>query len=417
MMVALLASVAGLLAYGCLSAFEAAFHTQGRLLVALHQQGRGGELMRLQHEPGRLSLALLSFGLFFVLCCWLGLWPVYLAYAVGWLPIVLQQDIYLQIVFAASTTVLTLLLGEIVPKMLARRYPVRVLRLLYRPVFGLWLVVGPLHRRLQRLQGRARRHSTEPLYSKHELQQLVQQGPQTVARMTDAQYFANALRLNTIRVEEFMVPRSEVVSVPLHTSPAEILEQFIHTALGRILVYAGSPDKVVGYVHSQSLYARPASLQQVLRPVLLVPVGTTAHRLLAQLNAQGRTLAVVMEHGRMAGLVTLEDLMEVVFGDIADEHDEAQQTVDEALPDGTYRLAARLTLEHLRSQHGIVLPEGAYATLGGALLSAHPGHLQEGSTYLLADYLVTVEALKDGRPQLLRVARISSSQPDTLDEE
>ncbi|MCE3008261.1 MAG: CBS domain-containing protein [Bacteroidetes bacterium] len=402
-----------ILSYAVLAAFEAAYHTRARLGAALQQQ-RSRVWQQLQASPGRLNLALLSFQTLFMVVYALGAWQLLALLSAAWpaqAGASVPGSLLVLVLGALGAGLVFLILAEWLPKALARAHALAVLQRLVPIAYTLWWLSGPTHRLLLFWQRRATEDRPDPLYSKHDLQRMIHShlASRPLHQVLDAQTFANALRFNTICVSEFMVPRAEVVAVSQDASMEQLRALFLRTEFSRILVYAGSEDNVLGYVHSQSLLDPPRQLRQALRPISRVGPDTRAHELMAELNASHRSIAVVMQGQQLVGLVTVEDLVEVIFGEIADEHDDDEPPVVQVLGPGTYRLSAQLELGRMRQQLGIQLPEGPYATLGGAVCAAEPGSLRKGQVLYLADYRITIEAARHGRPVLLHLVRISSA--------
>lgn len=197
------------------------------------------------------------------------------------------------------------------------------------------------------------------------------QPSQPLNHVLTSHVWANALDFNTTLVREFMVPRTELVAVPLTTPLEELRARFIATELSRILVYGESLEDIRGYVHARDLFKRPASLEKLLQPVAIVPESLPADGLLRTFTTEQKVMAIVVdEHGGTAGLVTLEDLAEEIIGEIDDEYDQAEDKPTEwKVGEGLYQFSARLEVDYLNQQYGLGLPQGEYATLGGLVIS------------------------------------------------
>ncbi|MEZ4688504.1 MAG: hemolysin family protein [Bacteroidia bacterium] len=215
----------------------------------------------------------------------------------------------------------------------------------------------------------------------------------------DREMFANAIAFRETKAKEFMIPRTEIEAVPIDTSLEELLQRFIETKLSKLIVYGESLDDIQGYVHSMSLFEEHKSLTDAIQEVLIAPESMLASNLLADFNDSHKTLAIIVdEFGGTAGLVTMEDLVEEIFGDIEDEYDKEEVQQEEDLimrknADGSYLLGARLEIDDINEDEDLALesplPEDeAYTTLGGlfihyAEMIPEPGHEIEVGPWLL----------------------------------
>ncbi len=188
----------------------------------------------------------------------------------------------------------------------------------------------------------------------------------------EIQIFQNALEFSKVKARECMVPRNEIRSIDLEDSLERLTELFIETGHSKVLVYRETVDHVIGYVHSSELFKHPESVKSILRPIAIVPESKTANDILEQLISQRRNVAVVLdEYGGTAGMLTIEDVVEELFGDIEDEHDK-EDLVELELGEGRYRFAARHEVDYLNDSYRLELPESdEYDTLAGLILHYH----------------------------------------------
>jgi CBS domain containing-hemolysin-like protein len=169
-----------------------------------------------------------------------------------------------------------------------------------------------------------------------------------------------------------MVPRNEIIAIELKSKPSELQQVFIESEHSKILVYNGSIDNITGYVHLLDLFSKPASIQQISRPVIIVPETITASKVLNMLIEQRRSVAVIVdEFGGTSGMVTIEDLIEEIFGEIEDEYDEDEFSVKRIAP-GEYIIAGRMEIDFLNREYELDLPESEeYETLAGFIIQYH----------------------------------------------
>ena len=184
----------------------------------------------------------------------------------------------------------------------------------------------------------------------------------------DTEAFRNALEFSEIDVREIMVPRKELVGLEFNTSIDELTQAFIETSLSRILIYRENIDNIIGFVHHSDLFHQPEKLNEILHPVIITSENTEAQLLLRRFIFERKSLAVVVdEFGGTAGIATVEDLVEEIFGEIKDEFD-TEDAFELQLGDNHYRFAARLEIDYLNEKYGFDFKEGDYTTLGGYII-------------------------------------------------
>ncbi|MCS7189623.1 MAG: hemolysin family protein [Bacteroidia bacterium] len=267
-------------------------------------------------------------------------------------------------------TLVLLVLGEYLPKVLFQKWQLAILPAVVPFTAAAYVLLFPFVEGvygfttvLFRMLGINEVAFQKPL-SRESVATLVQTSEPAFQRVID-----RALALSEKPVREFMVPRREVVGISIDTPIKELYEVFINTELSRLLVYENTPDRVIGYVYVRSLLRHPRTIAEVLEPVSFVPESMPATRLLEELMREKRSIAVVLDaRGGMAGIVTTEDLVEEVFGEIQDEHDEPQWLEKVEAPN-IYEFDARIEIDYLNEKYGLGLPTEGVVTLGGLALS------------------------------------------------
>ncbi|MCX7605709.1 MAG: hemolysin family protein [Bacteroidia bacterium] len=277
-------------------------------------------------------------------------------------------------------TLLLLTAGEYFPKVFSQRWHMALLPVVI-PLTGLaYFLLWPLVEVVYRVTTaffhllRLKEDSFQKPLTRESVAHLVQ-----TTEPDFREVITKALALNETPVRDFMVPRREVVSIPHDAPISELHRTFIETELSRLLVYDKTPDQIVGYIHVRSLLHSPRSILEVTEPVSFVPETMPATRLLEELVREKRALAVVVDaRGGVAGIVTTEDLVEEVFGEIQDEYDEPEWLEKMPSPN-TYELDARLEIDYLNEKYGLGLPSHEAVTLGG-LAMAHLGRIPPTGT-------------------------------------
>jgi CBS domain containing-hemolysin-like protein len=295
-----------------------------------------------------------------------------------WLALRLPGEFLLLLGQTIITTLVVLVFGEFLPKTLFRVNPLATLRFLAIPlriVHGLlWIPVQAttaLARGILRRGFRLDLVETPPTFSKVDLQHFVEQNTRESDEHggIDTELFENALYLKDVKVRECMVPRPEVVAVGINNSIDELRQAFVETGFSRLPIYFKELDNMLGYVHHFDIINRPPNIGTVIMTIPVVPETMTAKDLLNLFRREKKSIAqVVDEFGGTAGIVTMEDVLEELFGEIRDEHDD-EDLLEQQLSANEYIFSGRLEIDYLNEQYGLNLPEGEYETLAGFLVA------------------------------------------------
>lgn len=220
---------------------------------------------------------------------------------------------------------------------------------------------------------------------------------------SEIQIFQNALEFSEVKAREVMVPRTEIIAVDVKDSVKNISTMFIDSGLSKILVYQDSIDDILGYVHSFELFKKPKSIKSITLPVVFVPATMLVKDVLNILTKKRKSIAVVIdEYGGTAGIMTVEDIVEELFGEIEDEHDSVE-LIEEKIDDNHYKLSARLEVDYVNETYKLNLPEGEnYETLGGLIVDEAEEIPQEGN-------IVTIGVFK------FKILEVSSTKIDVVE--
>ena len=279
------------------------------------------------------------------------------------------------------STLIILVVGEFLPKTIFKINPNATLRFFALPTFLIYYILYPISRfatacarSLLRLCGiRLNKESSSKAFTKMDLdyfiQSSIQQGNGTENVDTEVKIFQNALDFSNLRIRDCMIHRTEIEAVDKNTSAEELMRVFVETGFSKIIVYEDTIDNIIGYIHSSEMFKRTATWQDNITKMPFVPESMQAQKLMEQFLKQKKSLAVVVdEFGGTAGIISLEDIIEELFGEIEDEHD-VDDLIAKRTDDGSYLLSARLEIERVNELFGLHLPvSDEYQTLAGFIL-------------------------------------------------
>lgn len=282
------------------------------------------------------------------------------------------------------STLIILVTGEFLPKTLFKINPNLVLNVCALPLFICYIILYPISKfssgvsyLFLRLFGmKVNKEASAKAFGKVDLDYFVQSSIDNAESEetldTEVKIFQNALDFSTVKIRDCIVPRTEVVAVALDTSLEELKNRFVESGMSKIIVYDGNIDNVVGYIHSSEMFRNPKDWRDHVKEVPIVPETMAAHKLMKLFMQQKKTIAVVVdEFGGTSGIVSLEDLVEEIFGDIEDEHDNTSY-ICKQIGEHEYVLSARLEIEKVNETFDLDLPESDdYLTVGGLILNQY----------------------------------------------
>jgi magnesium and cobalt exporter, CNNM family len=214
----------------------------------------------------------------------------------------------------------------------------------------------------------------------------------------DEQIFSNALEFKSLRIRDCMIPRTEISAIDINEDSIDELRQsFIESGHSKIIVFKDSIDDIIGYCYALQLFKKPESINDIINDILLVPETMAARDLMMKFIAERKSLAVVVdEYGGTSGLVSIEDIIEEIIGEIEDEHD-TEVLLEERVGPDCYHFSARLEIDHLNDQYGWHLPTGDFETLGGLILSITENIPQEDEQISIGHYQIRILSIEDNK--------------------
>lgn len=331
-------------------------------------------------------------------------------------PIVSFENEYLTLlVHTLLSTLLILLVAEFLPKAIFNSRSNQLLEFFAIPSgFFYWLfypivslMIGLSNFVMHKILG-ARPDDEQHVFDKIDLDNYIRERTETINKEEEIdheiQIFRNALEFSERKAREFMIPRTEVVAMPVTASVKELREEFISSNLSKILIYKNSIDNVIGYVHSFELFKKPEKIRSVLRPVSFIPESMAANEILNLLIKERRSISVVLdEFGGTAGLVTVEDVVEELFGEIDDEHD-VDELLERKLSETEFIFSARQEIHYVNKKYDLSLPESEnFSTLGGLVINTLESIPEKGEELVLGDYLFQVVEVSNAKIETLNI--------------
>lgn len=223
-------------------------------------------------------------------------------------------------------------------------------------------------------------------------------------RSIEERMFINALDFKDLRIRDCMIPRTEISAVNVNASIEDLRKTFLSSGHSKILVHRDSVDDVLGYCHALSLFKKPKEISNIITPILIVPEAMPASDLMLRFLEERRSLALVVdEFGGTSGLVSVEDVVEQIFGEIQDEYDSTEDWTERQLDDNSYIFSARHELDYLNEKYGWELPEGDYDTLAGMLIDYYGDLPDVNEVVSIPPYSFQVVSVQDTRIELVRL--------------
>ena len=298
-----------------------------------------------------------------------------------WIAHFVDQEALIVLIQSIISTILILFTGEFIPKTIFKIDPNFFLRLFAVPIYIIYIVLYPVSKfssllsfLILKLAG-VKNLKDSGVYTlgkvdlDYFIQQSIEDAPQDSDMDTEVKIFQNALEFSNVKVRDCIVPRTEIVACDKNVTTDELRSRFIETGLSKILIYDDNIDNIIGYIHSSELFKHPDHWLEQLCKVSIVPETMAANKLMRVLMQEKKSLAVVVdEFGGTSGIVTLEDLVEEIFGEIEDEHD-MKREVARKISENEYLLSGRMEIDAINEMFGLDLPESDdYVTIAGLIL-------------------------------------------------
>jgi len=327
----------------------------------------------------------------------------------AWLVLLIQTII---------TTILVLIFAEFLPKAIFRINPNRALSMLAFPlviIYGiLWLptflIIG-LAELILKIFIRDKGDNSQIVFEKVDLDNYLEEYTADVENSEvldhEVKIFHNALNFADVIARDCMVPRNEIIAFEIEEDLIDLRQKFIQTGLSKILIYRETVDNIIGYIHSYELFKSPETIKSILLPVSIIPETINANKILEELISKNRSIALVVdEYGGTAGMVTMEDVIEEIFGEIQDEHD-LSDVSNKKINETEFELNGRAEIDFLNEKFRLNLPlSDEYETLGGFIISEIQNIPKQGEVIRIGNFVITIKEVSNTKIEMVRVLLI-----------
>lgn len=313
------------------------------------------------------------------------------------------------------STLIILITAEFMPKVFFQIYANQLLKLFAIPAYFFYLLFYPLSSFVMwisdfvlRIFFKTKGDYVPLSFTKVELVDYISEQLENVPKKeemdSEVQMFQNALEFSGVKAREIMIPRTEIVAVELNESIENLIATFVSSGFSKILIYNENIDDILGYVHSFDMFKKPKNIKEVLIPIVNIPETIQINEVLNILTRKRKSMAVVLdEYGGTSGIVTLEDIVEELFGEIEDEHDK-DKFIEEQLSETEYLFSARLEVEYLNETYHLEIPESEeYETLGGFIVLHNEGIPTQGEVIQIPPFSFVIEACSQTKIETVRL--------------
>ncbi|MGB0879227.1 MAG: hemolysin family protein [Polaribacter sp.] len=329
------------------------------------------------------------------------------------LPLEAFNEFSVLLIQTIISTIVILITAEFLPKAIFRIYANEVLKIFALPAYIFYIIfhffsefITVISDFFLRVFFKTNADEQQTEFSKEELGNYITEqletGKDDDEMDSEIQIFQNALEFQTLKAREVMVPRTEIKAVEIHESVSNLKKVFIETGLSKIIVFKTSMDDVLGYVNAFELFKKPKTIKSILLPIEIVPESMMINDVLNLLMKKRKSVAVVVdEYGGTSGMITVEDIVEELFGEIEDEHD-SQEFLEEKIDEHEYHFSARLEVDYLNETYHLEIPKDeSYETLGGFIIH-HTEKIPK------QDELLEIENFQ------IQILKVSSSKIDSV---
>ncbi len=330
---------------------------------------------------------------------------------------IVDNEMVVLLIQTIISTMVVLFFAEFLPKTLFRINPNKVLSIAAIPLVVIYYILLPFTYFTVGISNlilklfKVDTSESDLAFSKIDLEDFVaniQESQEDGEQVdTEIQIFKNALGFADVKVRECMIPRAEITALEVECTIEELQLKFIETGLSKILIYRDTIDNIIGYAHSKELFKQPDSIKSILLPVSIVPEVMSANEMLKKSLKERRSIAVVVdEFGGTSGILTIEDIIEEIFGEIEDEHDK-EELLEIKIEESVFQFSARIEIDYLNEKYKLNLPESEeYETLGGFVINIHESIPEKGEIITSESAILTIDEVSDNKIETITLEKI-----------
>ena len=328
-----------------------------------------------------------------------------------------ELNLFTQTIFSSIVILIT---AEFLPKVFFQIYSNTLVKLFAFPAYFFYVIFSFLSSFVIKISDfvlkkylRTSKDKIKSVFSKVDLENYINEQMENVDKNdqidNEIVIFQNALEFSEVRAKEVMVPRTELSSIEIHDSINNLSDLFTHTGHSKIIVYKNTIDDILGYVHAFDLFKNPKSIKSIMMPVKFVPETMLAKDVLNFLTKKRKSLAVVLdEYGGTSGILTIEDIVEELFGEIEDEHDTAD-LIEQVLEDNVFLFSARLEVDYINENYKLQLPTNEnYETIGGLIVFHTETIPSKKESIKIGDFEFIVEKVSNTKIELVTLKIVSN---------
>ncbi|TMI86428.1 MAG: HlyC/CorC family transporter [Bacteroidetes bacterium] len=404
-----------ILLMGFFAGIEMAFYSANRMSIELKKkQGRAsGQILDqfIDHPVYFLGTTLIGFNVFLV---FFGL-QISKVMEPLWIRLDVGSDSVRIIIEILLSTFLVLVFAEFLPRAIFRARAnsllskmAQLIDIFYQMFYPVAAACIALANWLLKYVFNVKVDKKKEVFGKADLEHLFRQAKEAEdeKQPLNTEFFENALELPRIRIRQSLVPRKEIVGIDIRESIESLRRLLIETKLSRIVVFEGNIDHIIGYVHQLDMFKRPETIQSVLLPIPAVPESMSATDLINKFTRERKSIAwVVDEFGGTAGIITMEDVLEEIFGEIQDEYD-VEEFVEKQIAEHEYIFSGRLELDYINEKYGFDFPVDETETLSGFIINYHETIPKQKERIIIADYEFDIMNVSDTRIEMVKVKKL-----------
>jgi putative hemolysin len=402
-----------ILLMGFFAGIEMAFYSANRLNIELKkkQGGSAGQLLsRFVDAPASfLGTTLIGFNIFLVFFSL----QISTVMAPAWRYLKIGSDTVHIIVEISIATFVVLLFAEFIPRAILRARSNTLLTKLAHVIDFFYQMFYPIASALISLAEwmlkyvfNVRVDKDKESFKRSDLKNLFQQEMDEEKQERNTQLLENAQELPKIRIRQCLVPRKEIVGVDISSSMETVKSKFIETKLSKLVVFENNIDHIKGYIHQLDMFKKPEDLKTILHPIPAIPESMNATDLIGKFSRERKSIAwVVDEFGGTAGIITMEDVLEELFGEIQDEYD-TEEFVEKQIAENEFIFSGRLELDYLEEKYGFDFPEEETETLSGYIINYHETIPRQKERIIIDDYEFDIISVSDTRIEMVKMKKL-----------